>query len=456
MVKEENEEKSVKKFHYDASNLKARIKALQVRAKKTFRTAKKSFRERTHGVRDYIDAHPRMKRGAESLSRTRGLWVKELKVLSKDKFAMIIIFLLPVALILTIVSQSASGAGSRLGGIGGGGGGSGTAAPAESQQTQMQLPKIGLVDLDDSEGILGRDLSKELVDLFKDYAANRSQMELYVTDDPSELDEMIGKGQLNGYVVIPQQFEFNISIHFPGFIVVHIDTIDLSLLAQTQGVIDSLVSEYKQTNNFTGVFDMQITEENVPEKGKLLFQISPLFFPLVIFSIGALTSAQAIVSDVPKDRMVLTPANKFEITLSKFLANQTLMSILIIIMISMSMAFGLQIRGDVVSYFFFLFLIAASGVLWGLAISAVSGSPLAALQLFIFILLFHLIIVLFIPNEEVLAWIPMHEGKVVLTDVTLRGQSVWTVFDYIARGIVECFVLFIITYLVFKKKKSML
>ncbi|GAB4317855.1 MAG: hypothetical protein Kow0069_20730 [Promethearchaeota archaeon] len=396
----------------------------------------------------------KIKMVGEPFKRVHGLWVKELRVLSKDKFALIIIFLLPVALILTIVSQGDELGGAVAARSGGGGGGGGDAGGVG--RSNLELPRIGLIDLDDSEGFIGRDISQEMVDLFLDYAENRSAMRLYLTSNVSELDELMGRGSLNAYVVIPQQFEFNLSVHFPGFVEVHIDTLDVTGLQASQSVIAALVDEFKQTNGFTGVFNLSMIEANVPETGKGLFQVSPFFFPFVLFAIGALTSAQSIVSDVPKDRMVLTPASKFEVTMAKFLANQTLMSMLIAIMITMSVGFGLRIRGDYASYFFFLFLIAANGVLMGLTLSSFASTPLAALQLYIFMFLFQTIIVLFVPNEEVLQWIPVHVGAKVLTNVTLRGEPMSWYANYIGYMLVEAFILFFLTYVRFEKRRGLL
>lgn len=423
----------------------------KVGGSKVGQSVARGYRKTRTRVSGYVKRHPRLKSATESSRRVGTLTLKELNILKKDRFALFIIFLLPVALILTI--QSAT---------------DGFGPPPEEEDPTAgasltggtQVPQIGLIDLDDSEGILGRDLSQEFVDLCLDYAVNRSALDLYLTDNLSRLDEMLGKGDIAAYVVIPQMFEFNLSIHFIAFLSVHIDTISSLALESAQSVIDDMVTEFKQTNGYEGVFELDIIDAGVPPRGqgRGLFVISPLFFPVVLFSIAALTSAQAIVSDVPKDRMVMTPANKFELLMAKWLANQILLSLLVIIMIGMSWGFGLRPRGSLVVYFFFLFVISMAGIWWGLMLSSFAKYPLAALQLFIFMLLFMMIILLFVETESILIWIPVVAGNRLLELVTLRGESLATNnnWKYVASMSFESFVLFVVTYVRFKKTRAML
>jgi hypothetical protein len=381
----------------------------------------------------------------KALYRIYGLYFKEIRVLLKDKFAMLIIFALPVFLVLVL--------GEVFGGVGGNV--ESTSVESIAGGDTMEIPKIGLIDLDLSEGFPNLDLSTIFVNKCKTYESSGALI-IVESNNQTELDMLLGTGVLNGYLIIPDMFEYNLSIHFPAIIIVTLDILDQTLLESTQSVIDTIIEDFKEENNFTGVFNYEITRANIPETGQTLFLGSPIFFPMVLFASAALTSAQLIVSDIPKDRMSLTPANKFEITLGKLLAMQTLMTILIVIMLVLSFFLGMTIRGSVLDFFWILFVIALSGVSFGLFVSAVARVPLEALQFFIFAFIFQIIGVLFVQDENILRFLPMFDGYKIVISVVLRGQSPLSVSIYYIYLYIECFLLFVGAYLIYNRKRALL
>ncbi len=232
----------------------------------------------------------------KSVKRFWGLTLKELQVLLKDRLAMIIAFSIPIIVIIILV-------------IGPGGiedlissepGFTGRGTPPS------EPPIIGLIDQDQTI------LSSEFVNLTLDYEIT-GYTHLILSEDHNELEILLGKNEIDAIVIIPALFEYNLSIHFPAILTVVFDTIDYAALQNTQALVASLVNEFKYTHEFTGVFNVQYYREGLPEKGRLIFLGSSIFFPLCMFAIAALIACQTIVSDIPKDRMVLTPTNKYEI-----------------------------------------------------------------------------------------------------------------------------------------------
>lgn len=391
-----------------------------------------------------------LERVKKTLYRTFGLYQKELKVLLKDKFALFIIFALPVFLVLVLGGVfGGSGGGRSFEGSASSGGGSIMGGGA------AEIPRIGLIDNDKSEGIPNIDLSEIFVNKCK-YYENNSQLIITESDNQTVLDTLLGTGEINGYLIIPDMFEFNLSIHFPAIIIVTLDILDQTQLQAAQGIIDAIIEDFKEEYNFTGVFDYDITRANLPETARTLFLGAPIFFPMVLFSIAALTGAQLIVSDIPKDRMSLTPANKFEICVGKLLGLQTLMVMLIIIILTLSSLMGLVIRGSQFDFFWILFVIALSGVAFGIFISAVARVPLEALQLFIFAFIFQIIGVLFVQDENILRFLPMFDGYQIIISVVLRGQSPLSVPVYYFYLYIECFLLFFGGYFLYRRKKALL
>ena len=99
---------------------------------------------------------------------------KEVKVLWNDRFAMILLFLLPITLVFTINFSTS--------GIMGDG------------SSNLQVPAVGVLDLDESKGYNDHDLSKELVKIYEDYEA-QGKCILYKDHSKSELDELLGRGE---------------------------------------------------------------------------------------------------------------------------------------------------------------------------------------------------------------------------------------------------------------------
>jgi hypothetical protein len=370
-----------------------------------------------------------------------GLTLKELKVLINDKAAMLIAYALPIVIIILLGTLGESFA--KSAGVSGNEGFTGRG------DVPNEKPILGFIDYDQTA------LSEEFLDLAKDYR-DTGYCVLVISDNQTDLERLLGLNQINSIVIIPALFEYNLSIHFPTIIAVVFDTIDTTHLQNAQSVVAKMVDEFKYAKGFTGVFDAQYITENVPERGRTLFVASPMFFPMILFSLGTLTATQSIVSDIPKDRMVLTPTNKYEMLAAKTTALQIIMSGLIVVTIALSMAFGLVIRGDIISYFGLLFIIALSGVVWGLLVSALAEVPLNALQYFIFLLLFFMIALLFLNDPNILRWIPMRNGTNLLMNVTLRGEPIAWNLRYIYDTLIEVAILYVATQWLFNRKKNML
>ncbi len=390
---------------------------------------------------------PTLQSRGRGLKRVWGLVVKELRLLLKDKFAMLIIFALPIMLVLVIEpppwgpGSGGTGTGSS-GGLGLGGG--------------AEKPKIGYIDLDQSEG-MAIDLSAEMVKIINEFQ-DQGRAVFFLGTNITQLDEMLGLGQIHAYLVLPDGLEYNISMHFPGIFIAKFDTLNSIILQKAQGVVEDIQLETKSRFSLTGVFDQQITEVGMPDYAQTLFQVAPIFFPLTIFAIAALTTAQSIVADVPKDRMLLTPANRFEVVASKLIANEIMISCQAAILTSLSYGLvGLTTKGSPFLLFGILAFIGLAGISLGLAISALVKTPLSALQLFIFIFLFQMIIMLFLQDPIILSIFPMYNGLEMTMNLVMRGE------DFLVSGILPTLYVilwimgfYILTLVVFYRRKPLL
>ncbi|MHA1732827.1 MAG: ABC transporter permease [Promethearchaeota archaeon] len=341
-------------------------------------------------------------------ARVKRIWAlarKEVKTLWNDRFAMLLLVLLPLFLLFTV--QRSEGRENRMTG---------------GASTRMQKPVIGLSDRDQSTGFPGYDLSEEMMALFKEYEQN-DQCRLVLTDNQTELERLLGTGEINAYVIIPDSFEYNLSIHFMGVLEVYIDTLNNLVVQDVESLIDEITSVYSEEFNFTGAIHQVTTVENVPEKATRLFQVMPFFFPIVIFSITMLVNSQSLVSDIPKDRITLSPAKKDEIVVGKLLGAQVINTLMVVVLFGASLGFGLRIRGSLGSYFLVMWLVALVGTATGLALSSLANTSLAAFQLFILVFLLQMTLLFFIQDKNVLQFFAIYAGREMLEKIVLRGQS---------------------------------
>ena len=183
-----------------------------------------------------------LKRLFNPFERFFSLIEKETRVLINDKGAMIITFFIPIISIVILATMvpeqlvSDEGGGTGIGGVVG-----------------TEIPLVGIIDYDNSEGFPDRDLSADLVAKFQEREEN-GECRLLISTNQSELEKMIGRGELDTFIIIPSLFEFNLSIHLPVILPVVLDTIDSISLMSFQEFVEGVIYEFKVENNFMGVF----------------------------------------------------------------------------------------------------------------------------------------------------------------------------------------------------------
>lgn len=364
-----------------------------------------------------------------SLFRLNGQTRKEISFLKRDSFALIIMILIPTIMVLLV----------RYGRI-----------------IQIhELPQIGIIDKDNSEGFTDFDASKNFTLTAQKFQLDR-KIDLYLSNNETYLAEMLGKGKLNGYIIISDGFEYNLSIHWPTIITVVVDSLDILRFSESQSVIEEIVNEFREINSFTGVFNAQWFEIKPEAEAGRLFDIAPFFFPWLMFSIGCLVATQSIVSDIPKDRLVLSPVTKFEIYLAKILGAWLTMSAIAIWLAFLSITNGFTIRSDIIHYVAVLSILALAGITIGLLISAIATTPLASFQLFIFYFISQVIIVIFVPDKQILMLFPVYDGQELITKVVIRGQQSDFYSEYFFMVIGNIFVTWFAGYFIYKKKRSLI
>ena len=357
--------------------------------------------------------------------RIRNMVMKELRLIIKDKVALVLIFLLPAALIGMIwyVTNTSSMGGMSIGGGTGGGGDIGNATITE------ESVRMGIVDLDSTSGYYGQeDLSENFTAFFEKMA------NVTMFNNTAEAYRALYDQQIDAYIIIPDGFEYNLTENEPTYIEVHYDGNDFFGAATVQGIVQAGTILFRASKLWirSEIFP-GIVIEFTPQGGYLESIFGGF---IVIFSsyLGiAMTSAQSIVGDIPLRRMLLTPTNRLEVVFAKVVGYVIIGFFQSLLLVTLwVLAFDLSLNTSFFSLVIIMSLSSLTGSATGILISAVASTRLQANQMFLFVLFGTLILSGFFINVGVLDRIlPMNQGLNLLIDTAFKGLSLLDVWDRI-------------------------
>ena len=391
--------------------------------------------------------------------RIRNMVAKELRLIIKDKVAILLIFLLPAALIgmLWYVTETSDMGGMNLGGgIGVGIGGdisTNVTTTIDLNDTDTSVGLIlGVVDLDTTE-TYEYDLSENLTAYFESLA---DQVIIY--DNTADAYRDLYETIIDAYVVIPDGFEANLTINEPTYIEVHYDGNDFLGSATIQGVVQGATIMFRVSKLWirSEVFPGMVIE--FTPGGGFLEAVFGGF--IVIFSsyLGiAMTSAQSIVGDTPLRRMLLTPTNRLEVIVAKVLGYVIIGFLQSLLLVTLwVLAFSLELNTSFISLVIIMSLSALTGSATGILISAVANTRLQANQMFLFVLFATLILSGFFIDVGALNDIlPMNQGLALLIDTAFKGLTLLQVFDRIMVLVSFTVISMLVATFVFARKPTL-
>ncbi|MHA2142372.1 MAG: ABC transporter permease [Candidatus Thorarchaeota archaeon] len=364
--------------------------------------------------------------------RIRNMVAKELRLIVKDKVALFLIFLLPAALIgmLWWVSDMSETGSMSLGGPSGGFGGDPGDVGGDNVTVEGTGVILGLIDQDTTRTYDGEDLSENFtafVELIVD--------EILFFNSTEDAFNALYDQEIDGFIVIPDGFEENLTINEPTYIEMHVDSTDLIGQSVVQGVVQGSVIAFRASKLWiiSEVFPNMVTEF-VPEGSSLMASFGGF---IVIFSsyLGiAMTSAQSIVGDIPLRRMLLTPTNRLEVIVAKVLAYVVIGFFQSLLLITLwVIVFDLNLNTGFESLVVIMSLTSLTGSTTGLLISAIAGTRLQANQMFLFVMFATLILSGFFIDVGFLnEFLPMNLGLNVLIATAFKGLTLIDVWRAIA------------------------
>ena len=364
--------------------------------------------------------------------RIRNMVAKELRLIIKDKVAILLIFLLPAVLIgmLWYVTDTSSMGDMQMGGGMGGGIGGGTndneTSTIDLNETTSLDIILGVVDLDTSH-TYEYDLSDNLTAYLEMMAE-----EIIFYNSTADAYRNLYEANIDAYIVIPDGFEANLTINEPTYIELHYDGNDFLGAATIQGVVQGATIMFRVSKLWirSEVFPGMVIE--FTPGGGFLEAIFGGF--IVIFSsyLGiTMTSAQSIVGDTPLRRMLLTPTNRLEVIVAKVIGYVIIGFLQSLLLVTLwVLAFSLEMNTSFISLVIIMSLSALTGSATGILISAVASTRLQANQMFLFVLFATLILSGFFIDVGALNDIlPMNQGLRLLIDTAFKGLTFVQVYE---------------------------
>ncbi|MHA1770149.1 MAG: ABC transporter permease [Candidatus Thorarchaeota archaeon] len=385
--------------------------------------------------------------------RVTNMIAKELRLIVKDRVALFLIFLLPAALIgmLWWVSDQNVAMG-QMSSMSNDGSGTNTMLVNDTNDLDSGLV-LGIIDRDTTRTYDGPDLSENftgyldmLVDVLRPY------------NNTGDAVKDLYEGNINGFVVIPDGFEANLTINEPTYIEVHIDATALTEQSQVMGVVQAATVYFRSSKMWirSEVFP-SMTIEFAPDAD---FVQSTFGGFIVVFSsyLGiAMTSAQSIVGDAPLRRMLLTPTNRLEIVVAKSIAYVIIGFFQSLLLITLwVIAFDLNLNTGFLTLVIIMSLTSLTGSATGILISSIASSRLQANQMFLFVLFGTLILSgFFIDVGAIDEVLPLNQGLRLLIDTAFKGLNLFQVTSRVIRLVGFSVIAMLVATLVYSKKPTL-
>lgn len=369
------------------------------------------------------------------------MFLKELRLISNDKFALLLVFVLPTMIMGTM--YIAINQGSSIG-----------ASDIDPTKNADAL-RLGLVDFDTTNTFPGEDLSEN----FTWYLTNSPDFIVTLYDTEEEALDALYFDVVKVYAVIPYGFEGNITNDIPAFVALHISSTDFSSQTTVFSTFSNVVQEFRFDHGWVkGEIATKTVQEFQPPGGTGLTATFGVFMVVfAVFIAVSATAAQAIVGDVPLNRMLLTPASKMEAILSKvlayFIVGMIQAQFLLILWLGL---FGIDLWGQYLNLNIILALMSVSGSALGVLISTLVTTRLQANQSFLFLLFGSVIIGTGFMDVGLLDdYYPLNLGRIMMVDVGFKNIDLFEFLPemYIILEMTLAFM--VLAWLIFVRRKTL-
>ncbi|MHA1145069.1 MAG: ABC transporter permease [Candidatus Helarchaeota archaeon] len=246
--------------------------------------------------------------------------------------------------------------------------------------------------------------------------------------------------QVDVLIVIPPEFSETIiyEILFPR-IEIAPDASDVAKVQQFINVFNAIGEKFVKDNDLGQQILYEFEEEYAPPQSIPPFSfnialtyLTSMAFPFMVMGFTMILTILVIVTEAPIPRLIITPAKKEEILISKYIT-YTLVSLAQTTLIFVStMACQVYVPVQLLPDLFLgLFITGIYGVTLGILISTISTSKMQANQLFFFIFLTILLLSgmiipiesLWLPLQIVAYGLPMAWASPIFTNIIFKSQG---------------------------------
>ncbi len=367
------------------------------------------------------------------------MFVKELKLIQKDKFALLLVFALPLMIMGTMyfaINQNTIG------------------KAVDSTGKNEDAIVVGVVDSDPTDTFPGQDLSEN----FTWYLSKSPDLIVLLYENEEDALEALYQNIVQAYCVIPYGFEGNITGDIPAIVDIHISSTDFALQGTIYGIFSDAVNEFRYDHGWVkGEIAIERIREFAPQGNQAAASFGVFMLVFSVFIAVSATAAQAIVGDIPLNRMLLTPATKFETVIAKTLAYFFIGVVQGFFLLLLWMGlFQIVPNTDLLTLNIILWLMSISGSALGVLISTVVTTRLQANQSFLFLLFGSMIFGTGYMDVGVVDEVyPLNLGRIMMVDTAFKGiPLVEFTGEIMTLGVVSL-VLFLLAWMIFVKRTTL-
>ncbi len=367
------------------------------------------------------------------------MFIKELRLVQNDKFALLLVFILPTMIMGTMWAVTNQGA------IG---------VSPETGKNEGAI-RLGVVDADPTDTFPGEDLSEN----FTWYLTNSPDFIVTVFDEEVEALDALYFDRVQAYAVIPYGFEGNITGDIPAFVDIHTSSTDFASQTTVFSIFSGVVQEFRSDHGWVRgeIATDMYAEFQPPGSGGFEATFGVFMIVFSVFIGVAATAAQAIVGDVPLNRMLLTPASKMEAILSKvsayFILGMVQSQFLLVLW---QVLFNIDVWAQYLTMNIVLGLMSLSGSALGVVISTVVTTRLQANQSFLFLLFGSTIVGTgFMDVGLIDDYFPLNLGRVMMSDTAFKGVALAEYMGDIIVILEFSLILILLAWFIFARRTTL-
>ncbi len=369
------------------------------------------------------------------------MFLKELRLISNDKFALLLVFVLPTMIMGTM--YIAINQGSTIG--------QSSVDPTKNSDALV----LGLVDLDTSNTTPNEDLSKN----FTSYLSNSPDFIVIIYNTTEEARNALYFDDIDVYAVLPYGFEGNITNDVGAFVSLHISSTDFDSQTTVFSKFNTVVQDFRIDHGWVKgeISSKMFAEFQPPGSSALSATFGVFMIVFAVFIAVSATAAQAIVGDVPLNRMLLTPATKMEAILAKVFAYFMVGMLQAQFLLTLWMVlFRIDLWAKYIDLNIILGLMSLSGSALGVLISTIVTTRLQANQSFLFLLFGSTIVGTGFMDVGLLDdYFPLNLGRIMMVDVGFKNIALTEFMGSIYIILELTLALILIAWFIFTRKSTL-